>query len=194
MPTKPTILNKTLVASSKLFHIEQLDLKFSNQVVRQYERLKSTYYPGAVIIAPLIKTDTVLLVREYCAGVDRYELGLPKGRIESGETIYEAADRELKEEAGFGARKFRFIAPLTLAPAYMSHSIDLVVGWELYEERLEGDEPEQLDVVEWPLSDIPSLIQSGECTEARTIAALYLTLDYLKKDTMHDGTEFAEFA
>ena len=182
MPKKPTILNKTLIAKSRLFQIEQLELQFSNQVVCQYERLRSTHSPGAVIIAPLINADTVLLVREYCAGVDRYELGLPKGRIESGETIYEAANRELQEEAGYAANNLKYIAPLTLAPAYMSHSIDLLIAWDLYQQRLQGDEPEQLEVVAWPLSDIQSLISSGECTEARTIAALFLTLEQINKD------------
>ncbi len=182
MPTKPLILNKSLLATSKLFQIEQLELKFSNDVTCVYERLRSTHTAGAVMIVPLIDSETVLLVREYCAGVDRYELGLPKGRIDSGETIYQAANRELKEEAGYGANQLSHLAPLTLAPAYMSHSIDVLIAWDLYEQRLEGDEPEQLEVVPWALSDIHSLICSGECTEARTIAALFLTLEHVNKD------------
>jgi ADP-ribose diphosphatase len=177
MRKKPVVLNKKLFAKSRLFHIEQLELQFSNQVICHYERLCSTHSPGSVMIVPLIDRGTVILVREYCAGVDRYELGLPKGRIESGETLYEAANRELQEEAGFGANNLKHIAPLTLAPAYMSHSIDVIIAWDLFEQRLQGDEPEQLDVVHWPLADIKSLITSGECTEARTIAALYLTLE-----------------
>jgi ADP-ribose diphosphatase len=186
MHTKPVILNKTLIAKSRLFQIEQLELKFSNQVIRQYERLRSTHTPGSVMIVALVDANTVLLVREYCAGVDCYELGLPKGRVESGETIYQAANRELQEEAGFGARNFKHITSLTLAPAYMSHSIDVIIAWDLFEQRLLGDEPEQLDVVRWPLKDIQSLINSGECTEARTIAALYLTLEQINEVFAHD--------
>ncbi|HFD11955.1 MAG TPA: ADP compounds hydrolase NudE [Crenotrichaceae bacterium] len=182
MLTKPVILNRSLLAHSRLFKIEQLELQFSNQLVCHYERLCSTHSPGAVMIVPLIDDDTVLLVREYCAGVDRYELGLPKGRIESGETIYQAANRELQEEAGYGANNLKHITPLTLAPAYMSHSIDVLIAWDLYEQRLQGDEPEQLEVVPWKITDIQSLVRSGECTEARTIAALYLTLELVNKD------------
>jgi len=182
MPIKPVILNRVLLATSRLFKIEQLDLQFSNNTVCHYERLCSTHSPGSVMIVPLMDSDTVLLVREYCAGVDRYEIGLPKGRIESGETIYQAADRELKEEAGHGANLLKHIGPLTLAPAYMSHSIEVLIAWDLYEQRLQGDEPEQLEVVPWPLTDICSLVSSGECTEARTIAALFLTLEHVNKD------------
>ncbi len=186
MHIKPVILNKTLIAKSRLFKIEALKLQFSNQVICDYERLYSTHSPGSVMIAPLMDTETVLLVREYCAGVDRYELGLPKGRVESGETIFQAANRELQEEAGYGAKNLKYIAPLTLAPAYMSHSIDVLIAWDLYEQRLQGDEPEQLEVVPWPLSNIQSLINSGECTEARTIAALYLTMEYVNEVLLND--------
>ena len=57
-----------------------------------------------VAVVPMLDDDTVLLIREYAAGVHRYELGLVKGRIDAGETSLQAADRELKEEAGYGAR------------------------------------------------------------------------------------------
>lgn len=34
----------------------------------------------------MLDDETVLLVREYAAGMHRYELGLVKGRIDAGET------------------------------------------------------------------------------------------------------------
>jgi ADP-ribose diphosphatase len=52
-----------------------------------------------VIVVPMLDAQTALLVREYAAGMHRYELGLVKGRIDAGETPEQAADRELKEEA-----------------------------------------------------------------------------------------------
>ena len=52
----------------------------------------------------MLDDDTVLLMREYAAGVHRYELGLLKGRMDAGETPEQAANRELKEETGYGAR------------------------------------------------------------------------------------------
>ncbi|MGZ8226742.1 MAG: ADP compounds hydrolase NudE, partial [Methylococcaceae bacterium] len=45
---------------------------------------------------------------------------------------------------------------------------------------LPGDEPEELEVVPWQLSNINALLATGECTEARSIAALFMTLEYLK--------------
>ena len=86
----------------KLFKVERLDLEFSNGVKRTYERLRS-HGLGAVIVVAMRDDETVLLVREYAAGLHHYELGLVKGRLEPGETVLEGAQRELKEEIGFGA-------------------------------------------------------------------------------------------
>ena len=57
---------------------------------------------------------------------------------------------------------------------------EIIIARDLYEERLDGDEPEELEVIPWKLDNIHELVASGECTEARSIAALFLTLNFLK--------------
>jgi ADP-ribose diphosphatase len=180
MPKKPTILSRKLVHRSRLFTIESMEIAFSNGEQRQYERLKRSNDHGAVLIIPLLNDETVLLIREYSAGVDRYELGLPKGKIDPNETLLEAANRELKEEIGYGANSLHSLTSLTLAPAYFEHDIHVIVARDLYPEKLVGDEPEALEVVPWQLSNINGLLATKECSEARSIAALYMTLDYLR--------------
>ena len=180
MAEKPTILNITTVAKSRLFHIEALDIQFSNGVQRRFERLTRGRPGGAVLIVPLIDEETVLLVREYSAGVHRYELGLPKGKTDKGESFLEAANRELKEEVGFGANKLHHLSSFSLAPSYLEHMTEIILAEDLYEEKLFGDEPEELEVVPWKLSAINELLATGECTEARSIAALFMTMEYLK--------------
>ncbi len=179
MQQKPKILNRTTLASSRLFQIEALDIEFSNGQKRRFERLRRGEAGGAVLIVPLLDLETVLLVREYAAGLDRYELGLPKGKIDSGENMFEAANRELKEEVGYGAEQFHHLSTLSIAPAYLEHTIDAVIAEQLYIEKLEGDEPEELEVVPWKLSEIDALLATGECTEARSIAALFMTQQFL---------------
>ncbi|MGJ0516124.1 MAG: ADP compounds hydrolase NudE [Methylomicrobium sp.] len=180
MADKPTILNKTTIAKSRLFHIEALEIEFSNGVQRNFERLTRGRPGGAVLIVPMLDDDTVLLVREYSAGVHRYELGLPKGKTDPGETFLEAANRELKEEVGFGANKLHHLSSFSLAPSYLEHMTEIILAEDLYEEKLPGDEPEELEVVPWKLAEINALIATGECTEARSIAALFMAFEYLK--------------
>lgn len=178
MPKPPRILATRTASSTPFLRAEQVDLEFSNGERRTFERLLPSGI-GAVMIVPMLDDDTVLLVREYAVGVERYELGLPKGRLDEGETVLQGADRELKEEVGYGARRLRLLADLTLSPAYMTHRTHVVLAQDLYPERLPGDEPEPLDVVPWKLSELHTLLAHAEVSEGRSIAALFLAREHL---------------
>ena len=162
------------------YRLERLDLEFSNGERRQFERLHARGH-GAVAVVPMLDADTVLLVREYAAGVHRYELVLVKGRIDAGESPIEAANRELMEEAGYGARELTHLRDITLAPVYMSHATHLVLARDLYPQRLPGDEPEELEIVPWKLDDIGQLILREEFSEGRSVAALFIVREWLKQ-------------
>ena len=178
MPVKPSILKRATVARSRLFRADEIHLRFSNGEERTYEKLCSGG-PGAVLIVPLLDADTVLLVREYAAGLEDYHLALPKGAIDQGETLLDAANRELKEEGGYGARQLKFLKRIHLSPSYMEHGINVVVAWDLYPERLQGDEPEPIEVVPYPLADLVQLIARPDVSEGRSIAALFMAREWL---------------
>lgn len=178
MKEKPEILNAREVARSRIFRVEERELRFANGTVVHYERLLSGRH-GAVLVVPLLDEETVFLIREYAAGTHRYELALPKGLVNEGEDLLEAANRELKEEIGHGARQLRHINTLSVAPGYLQHSTHIILARELYEERLPGDEPEEIEVVPWSLNRLDELVTREDCTEARSIAALYLVRELL---------------
>lgn len=180
MPVKPEILKVTPTARSRLFQVEEMELRFSNGVERTYERL-SNRGRGAVMVVPLTARNEVLLIREYAAGLEDYLLSLPKGLIDPGEDALQAADRELKEEAGYGSHNLRPLRTLTTAPNYMGHTLTAVIAQELYPCKLEGDEPEEMEVVRWPMDKLDELIWSEAFSEARAIAALLLTRDLINK-------------
>ncbi|RUO35628.1 ADP compounds hydrolase NudE [Aliidiomarina sanyensis] len=169
----PTILSRQIVAKSRLLRIEAIDLKFSNGELRQYERMQGSGR-GAVMVVPLLDKSTMLLVREYAAGLHNYQLGFPKGLVDPGETPEQAANRELKEEIGYGAKTLTPMKSVTMAPAFFSATMTLFVGEGLYPEQLEGDEPEPLEIVPWPITDIDGLLAQPDFTEARSVAALLL--------------------
>lgn len=175
---KPKILSIQDVAHSKLFSIQSVDLEFSNGEKRIYERMR----PGkreAVLIVPIIN-DSLILIREYAVGIEDYELGFPKGAIDPGETAIEAAQRELKEEIGFGANQIEQVAKLTMSPSYFSSKMNILIADDLYSEKLEGDEPEPLQQVRWPIARMMELLEHPDFNEARNVSALFYLERFLK--------------
>ncbi|MBF0752459.1 ADP compounds hydrolase NudE [Pasteurella sp. WM03] len=173
----PKILSTRTVAKSRLFEIHAVDLEFSNGEKRTYERFK----PGshqAVMIVPIDGND-LLLIREYSVGTERYELGFPKGGVDMGEIPQEAANRELKEEIGLGAKQFHFLRTVITSPSYMRNPMHIFVAQDFYPCKLEGDEPEPLELVRFPLSNLDELIRDPNFNEARNLTALYTLRDYL---------------
>lgn len=174
---KPKILNIKHIARSNLFSIQSVDLEFSNGEKRVYERMTPAKRE-AVLIVPIIDNH-LILIREYAVGIENYELGFPKGAIDPGETPLEAAERELKEEIGYGAHKMEQMAKLTMSPSYFSSKMNILIAQELYSEKLEGDEPEPLQQVRWPLERMMELLDHPDFNEARNISALFYTERYL---------------
>lgn len=180
MRAKPRILVRREVARSRLFRVEQLELEFANGNRRTFERI-----PGgtdSVVVVPLLDIGTLLLVREYAAGSERYELGLPKGIVELGEDPLAAANRELQEEVGYASRDLRVINRLSLVPGYIQHRSLIVLARDLYPKSLPGDEPEPIEVVPWQLDDLDGLFGRPDFDEARCIAALFLAMRWLERE------------
>ena len=173
MSQPPKILQREMIADTGIFRIQAIDLEFSNGASRRYQRILGSPQ-GAVLVIPLLNENTLLLIREYAAGMDRYELAFPKGHIETGESAEQAANRELQEEIGYGAYRLEPLDSVTIAPGYLQHTTHLVVASELYEKRVPGDEPEPIEVIPWSLDNLDNLMNREDFTEARSILALFL--------------------
>ncbi len=172
MSKLPTIQAIQEVVKSRIFRVEAVDLEFSNGEKRSYERLNSGS-SGPVFVVPL-DGDEILMVREYAVGLERYELGFVKGLIDPGEEAPTAANRELQEEIGMGARELEFVRALSVVPHYSCAQTQLFIARDLYPSLLEGDEPEPLELERFPLSAIDELLQHPEISDARTLFALCL--------------------
>lgn len=169
----PDITARVVVAKSRFFKVEQVALTFSNGEKREFERMSGSGR-GAVMVVPLTDDNHMLLIREYGAGTHSYQLGFPKGLIDPGETPVEAGNRELQEEVGFKADTFTPLKDLAMAPTFFDAQMNVLIAQGLSESRLEGDEPEPLEVVRWSLDNIDELLAQPDFCEARSVASLLL--------------------
>ena len=168
----PTIKNKSIIITTKLFRLNKLDIEFSNKAIREYEVIYGTGN-GAVMIIPILGND-ILFIREYAAGIDDYSLTFPKGQIDDGESILVAANRELQEEVGYKSEKIKQIYTLDLAPGYMNHKTYIILAENLVPSRLDGDEPEDLEVIKCDKNDINKLLFENNNIDSRVLASLYI--------------------
>lgn len=179
MRQKPQIKSTRIVTKSRLFTIEDVDLLFSNGNEMTFQRIVSS--GEAAMVVPMTESG-VLMVREYAAGTDRYELGFVKGRIDPGETPQEAAQRELKEEIGFGAEELTYIREMHGLPHYSDFSMHLFFASGLYPSELVGDEAEPLEQINYRFDELNTLLEHPEINDPRVLTGLLLLEKWLKNE------------
>ena len=178
MKRLPQITKVSTLAKTRIFEIQAVDLTFSNKTERTYERLKPANR-AAVMVLPIDGED-LLMVREYAVGTENYELGFCKGLMELGETPEQSANREMQEELGLAANKLIHLRSIYSNPTFMHSPMHILLAYDFYPSKLEGDEPEPLELVRMPLSQLDQLVSDPNFAEARNLVAIYTLRDYLK--------------
>ncbi len=171
----PKILREKEILKRKMFSIKELEIKTKkgNVVFDVVEKKDS------VMIVPITDDGKLVLIKEYFAATDDYQIGLPKGRIEDGD-VKKATNRELQEEIGYKSKKLTKLATVSVSPGNIRHKTHIFLAQELVESKLEGDEIGKIKVIKVPFANFGRMI-GKEITEARMIAALYLAKRFLEK-------------
>lgn len=131
-------------------------------------------HPGAVVILPVLDAETVVLLRNLRPVVGETLWEVPAGTVEPNEPLDACAKRELLEETGYTAAKWRSLGFLYASPGVLDEKLHLFVAEELTagEMRLEADEEIEPKVV--PLADAIRMCLSGVIKDAKTITSLLL--------------------
>jgi ADP-ribose pyrophosphatase len=112
------------------------------------------------------------LVRQPRETVGRPDLlEIPAGRLDvDGEEPIEAARRELAEEVGLGAGVLEPILTYYSSAGFTDERVHLFHATALFAHSAHTDENERIDVVQWPLAELPAAI--GAVEDAKTLIAL----------------------
>jgi ADP-ribose pyrophosphatase len=116
--------------------------------------------------------DRVWLVRQPREAVaEPALLEIPAGRLDvDGEQPLPAAQRELAEEIGMGARAWEPILSYYSSAGFTDERVHLFAATELYEHSADSGEEERIEIVAWPLARLDDAI--AECSDAKTLIAL----------------------
>lgn len=131
-------------------------------------------HPGAVTIAALTQNNEILLIRQfrYPAGEILWEL--PAGKLERGEDPLACAKRELSEETGYAASEWMSLSTFFTTPGFSDEIMYLYLAKGLYNERLEADDDEFIELHQIPYNEAVNLINRGEIKDAKTIIGILL--------------------
>jgi ADP-ribose pyrophosphatase len=140
------------------------------------------HHPGAVSVVPLRSDDSVVLVRQYRAALDRELLEIPAGKRDvSGEPPETTANRELAEEVGLRANALVKLAEFYNSAGFSDEHSMVFLGTDLEEVPSDrhGPEEQHMTIEHVALADVRSLIHRGDITDAKTLIGLLLTLSHL---------------
>jgi ADP-ribose pyrophosphatase len=139
-------------------------------------------HTGSVVILALDDRDKksrVLLVRQYRHAAQQFLWELPAGRNDKGEAGLAAAKRELLEETGYRATKWKRILKFYASPGFLAETMSIYLARGLREGIAQPEEDENISTRWFALSDAMRMVISGKIIDAKTIAGV-LWLDQEK--------------
>ena len=144
---------------------------------RESDQAEGTFYTievaDWVCVIALTKEDKLLLVRQFRFGVNDFTWELPAGLIDPGESIEEAARRELEEETGYIGRIGETIAVLHPNPALQANRCHFVIIHQAEPGGTKGgDFYEETEVLELDRSAYRDWVYTGKVSHALAVAAL----------------------
>lgn len=142
---------------------------------REYVRLSM---PDWVNVVPITRAGEVVLVRQHRFGIDAPTLEIPGGCVDPGEDPAVAAERELREETGYGGGTLRSLGWVWANPAIQDNRTFLFAadGLEKLGEPELGQGEEDLEVVLAPASSLRELLRSGAINHSLAVVAIQRVL------------------
>jgi ADP-ribose pyrophosphatase len=131
-------------------------------------------HPGAVAIVPLVDAGHVCLLRNRREIVGETLLEIPAGTLEPGEAPEPAARRELAEETGYQAARWRPVAEFYPSPGVLSERLHLFLAEDLTAGAPHPEPGEQLEPLVVPWGEALAWIRAGKIRDAKTLVGLLL--------------------
>ena len=179
MPTEPspdvdhlreTLLDRRAVYRGRLISVleDRVTLPGGGAATREV-----VHHRGAVAVIAVTPDSRVLLVRQWRHAVGAALWEIPAGTRDEGEDPLGTATRELREETGYTAVRWRPLGEGYVSPGYSQELLSFFLAQDLAEGEAASDADERLDVGLFAAGDIAALVRSRS-TDCKTLAGLAL--------------------
>jgi ADP-ribose pyrophosphatase len=133
------------------------------------------HHSGSVVVLAVEdsgKAPRILLERQYRHAATQFLWELPAGRIDPGERELQAAKRELLEETGYAASKWRRILKFYASPGFVAETMAVYMATGLREGEAQPEEDEVIEIRMVPLAIAVDMVMKGTIRDAKTIASV----------------------
>ena len=124
---------------------------------------------GSAVMMAVDEKNRVMLVRQFRLPANQYMWELPAGKTDEGENVLQAAKRELIEETGLRAKKWKKLASFFPSPGYVEEKMTIFLATELTEGEAAPMEDERIETKWFTKKEIRKLLESNRILDAKTM-------------------------
>jgi ADP-ribose pyrophosphatase len=176
-PKKPRTIKARVLSSREVYHGPAFRVT-ADQVLEPSgvrTRRDIVHHSGSVVILAVeegASDPRVLLERQYRYAARQMLWELPAGRIDKGENDLHAAKRELLEETGYTAKRWRRILRFYASPGFLAEAMNLYLARGLRAGPAQPEPDEVIHVRMVPLSAAVRMVMRGAIKDGKTISGI----------------------
>ena len=137
-------------------------------------------HPGSVVVLPVLGNGKIVMIRQYRHATREYLWELVAGRKEPEETPEEGAARELLEETGYRARKYKVFLDVFPTPGFLEERMWILLAEGLTAGEAQPEEDEKIEVRPFGVNELQQMMKKGELRDAKSIAGILYYLTFLR--------------
>jgi ADP-ribose pyrophosphatase len=126
-------------------------------------------HPGSAVVMPVDEQRRVLLVRQFRLPAKRYLWEIPAGKVDDGENVFEAAQRELGEETGLAAKTWKEMVSFYPSPGFVEEKMTIFLATDLTQGKAHNMDDERIECRWYTVDEIEAGMANGEIQDAKTI-------------------------
>jgi ADP-ribose pyrophosphatase len=176
------VLSSTVIYNGPVFGIRR-DKVIEPSGVRATREVIT--HPGSVVVLPVLPDGKILLIWQYRHATRQYLWELVAGRIDPGESPKVAAARELIEETGYRAKRFRVFLDLFPTPGFLEERMFILLAEGLTAGEAEPEEDEKIVSRAYTRKQLEEMIRGGKLRDAKSIAGILYYFRFLGPENRH---------